>query len=428
MRILILTIGTRGDVQPYVALAKGLIEAGHEVTICTCQRFESFVCSHGIEYAYLNNDLLDFMDTDDGRMAMENTSNLLEAMRTGIKLFPKVTQMLHRQVAEMWDACQSQQPELILFHKKAIGAEDFAESLEIPCALAFYLPLYVPTRAFPAMGFPRWRIGGWYNRFTYRMIDWITRVSTTKFIKPWRAAQGMGVRRLSRSRSSRRNPLPVLHAYSPSVIPRPEDWPSTATVTGYWFLDNPTPDWTPPAELLQFMESGSTPIYVGFGSIFGRNPARTTKIVIEAVQRAGVRAIIATGWGGLDVRPFELPDTIHAIESAPHDWLFPRVSAVVHHGGCGTTAAGLRAGKPSVLCPFFGDQPFWSATVEHIGAGPRAIPQKRLTSERLCRAILQAVNDTQTKTTASEIGRRIRSESGVTRAVEFIEQHLAPRR
>ncbi|MEO9594151.1 glycosyltransferase, partial [Rhodopirellula bahusiensis] len=182
MRILVLTVGTRGDVQPYVALAMGLKETGHEVQICACQIFEEFIRSHGIDYAPLNNDIRDFMESEDGRVAMETTTNLFQAVRTGVRLMPKLTGMMHRQVNEMWAAAESFQPDLILFHKKAIGAEDFAERLGCRCALAFYLPLYVPTGESPAFGFPRLPLGRWYNLATYRVIEFITRRSGGRFV------------------------------------------------------------------------------------------------------------------------------------------------------------------------------------------------------------------------------------------------------
>jgi len=421
MRILILTVGTRGDVQPYVALAKGLISAGHEVSICTCQIFESFIRSYGIGYLPLNNDVRDFMESDDGRLAMETTYNLVAAVRTGIRLMPKLKGMMQRQVDEMWDAAESFAPDLILFHKKAIGAEDFAEELGCRCALAFYLPLYVATKESPAFGFPRLPLGGWYNRLTYRLIEFVTRLSSGSFVRTWRKAHNMPSRRLPWFKQADGTPVPALHAYSPSVLPAPTDWPPYATVTGYWFLETAN-DEPPPEQLVRFLESGETPIYVGFGSIFGRNPRGTAETVIEGVRKTGCRAILAAGWGGLDLTSFELPDSMLAIEAVSHDWLFPHVSLVVHHGGCGTTAAGLRAGCPAVICPFFGDQPFWGRVVHELGVGPKPIPQRKLTAEKLTVAIQSTLSDEVMRARADALGRRIRGETGVQNAVRFVNQ------
>lgn len=427
MKILILTVGTRGDVQPYVALGQGLVAAGHDVTICTCSKFEGFVTQHGLGYARLDNDILDLLDSEAGRIAMENTHNIWQSIRTGFKLMPQIRPMMLRQIEQMWQAAEAVQPDLILFHKKALGAEDFAEKLGIPCALAFYLPMYVATGDFPAMGFPRFPLGRVYNRFTYTIIEWITRLSTGKFIKPWREANGLTPRRKRYSRTSGDDVVPALHAYSPSVIPQPDDWPASATVTGYWFLDQAS-EWADVSPALrEFLAAGSPPVYIGFGSIFGRNPQRTTRIVLEAIRLADVRAIVSTGWGGLDVSGINLPSTVLAIESAPHDWLLPQVAAVVHHGGCGTTAAGLRAGRPSVICPFFGDQPFWGSIVHDMGVGPPPIMQKKLTAENCAAAIRATLDDTTMRQKAESLGEQIRSEEGVVNAVAFIEQRFGDR-
>ncbi|QEG22388.1 glycosyltransferase [Mariniblastus fucicola] len=423
MRILILTVGTRGDVQPYVALAMGLIAAGHDVSICTCQIFESFVTSRGVGYLPLNDDIRDFMESEDGRRAMETTTNLFSAIRAGIRLMPKLKGMMNRQVNEMWAAAESFQPDLILFHKKAIGAEDFAEKLGCRCALAFYLPMYVPTRETPAFGFPRLPLGGWYNRLTYRVIEFVTRLSGGKFVKRWRQEQGMSKKRTPYFKHADGTPIASLQAYSPSVIPEPGDWPQHATVTGYWFLDAKE-EFEPANELVQFLKNGPRPIYVGFGSIFGLDPRAKTERVIEGIRQSGCRAILAAGWGGLDLKSFDLPDTMLAIDSAPHDWLFPRVAAVVHHGGCGTTAAGLRAGCPTIICPFFGDQPFWGRIVHELRVGPKPIMQRKLTPENLAAAIRSTLESKSIRANAAALGEKIRNETGVDNAVNFINRHF----
>jgi len=207
------------------------------------------------------------------------------------------------------------------------------------------------------------------------------------------------------------------------MIPPPEDWAETATVTGYWFL-NENESWDPPESLSKFLSRDEPPVYFGFGSIFGRDPKRVTQIILEAVRHTGVRAILAQGWGGLEPPASVQSDSVMFIETAPHSWLFPRVSAVAHHGGCGTTAAGLLAGKPSIICPFFGDQPFWGRHVERLGVGPSPIRQKKLTVKRLCHAIDRVVNDASMRQKAAELGNRIRNENGASNAAAFITQWM----
>jgi sterol 3beta-glucosyltransferase len=217
-------------------------------------------------------------------------------------------------------------------------------------------------------------------------------------------------------------PVPVLHGYSEHVLPRPADWPDGALVTGYWFLESDA-TWQPPDRLRDFLAAGDPPVYVGFGSMAGADPRRLARVVAEATRRAHVRGLLAIGWGGLDAG--DLPDSVLAIDEAPHDWLFPRVAAAVHHGGAGTTAAALRAGRPSVICPFIGDQPFWGRRVRALGAGSDPIPQKRLTAENLAAAIREVTTNPAIGRRSRELGERIRGEDGVANAVSALRSALA---
>jgi UDP:flavonoid glycosyltransferase YjiC (YdhE family) len=213
--------------------------------------------------------------------------------------------------------------------------------------------------------------------------------------------------------------LPILYGFSPSVIPVPSDWDDNIHVTGYWFVDE-ADDWTPPPALVDFLESGAPPVYIGFGSLSNRNPEETADLVIRALKLTNQRAILLSGWGGL--HKTDLPESIFMINSIPHSWLFPRVAAVVHHGGASTTAAGLRAGVPSVIVPFYGDQPFWGRRIAELGVGQNPIPRAKLTSERLASAIQQAVTDKGMHERAAILGEKIRAEDGIARAAEVIQQ------
>ncbi len=418
MKILILTVGTRGDVQPYLALGKGLKADGHAVTICTCVSFESFVEEHGLNYAHMNDDLIEFIHSDDGKMAMERSGNLWEMLLTARRLLPKMGGLQRRQIDDMWSSVQRVAPDLILFHPKALAASDFAERLGVPCILAFYLPMLVSTGEFPAMGFANLGIGKWWNRLTYSFLSKATTWATAKCVNRWRLANGLPKRR-GRFLEVDGNPIPALHAYSPAVIPQPADWPKIAKVTGYWFLDH-VDEWEPSSELQEFLSAGEPPIYIGFGSIFGRDPDRLTGMVLDAIERTKLRAILCSGWGGLKTSSRSLPSNVLGIDKAPHDWLFPKTAAVVHHGGCGTTSAGLRAGRPTLICPFFGDQPFWGAKLKELGVGPAPIPQRKITVENLADALVQVATNKNYREAANTLGEQIRSENGVEQAVKWI--------
>lgn len=423
MRILIATIGTRGDVQPYVALGQSLKKAGHDVSMCTCEHFEPFIRENELDYSYVNNDLIDFMHTKEGKIILGNAGNFWQTMGSVASIIPKLGKLQERQMADVWQAARETSPDLIVYHPKSIGAPDFAEKLGVPCMLAFWLPLYVKTKNFPAMGFPDLPLGPGYRRLTYTCIRMVLSVMSRK-VRKWRTRNGLSPNSPGfKMRLPDGGSIPVLHGFSRYVIPRPEDWPESATVTGYWYL-NQADKWNPPLSLLNFLENGESPLYFGFGSIFGRDPKRVTRIILEAIRRTGVRAILAQGWGGLELLETATSDSVMYIKDAPHEWLFPKVRAVVHHGGCGTTAAGLQAGKPSLICPFFGDQPFWGRRLEELGVGTSPLPQHKITVERLCKEIDTIMNDEMIHRKADALSSKIRKENGTTNAVTFIHQWM----
>lgn len=420
MKVLILTYGSRGDVQPYVALALGLKTRGHDVVLATSERFRNFVEAHGLRFAALGDELLAIMDTPQGKDLFEKGGGFLQAIKNGVGMLRRVGPLQRQLLRQSWDVARGFGPDIIIYHPKAGAAPHIAEKLGGSCILATLVPMFQPTRAFRFFMAPDRDIGGWLNKASYRLILFLTGRMWSRFIPDFRksldlpAPKSFDILAMPDGRS-----LPVLHAHSEAVLPRPDDWPDTAHVTGYWFLDADE-TWTPPRALAEFLDAGPPPVYVGFGSMSGRDPEKLAGIVVEALRRAGLRGVLASGWGGL--KADDLPDTVLAIEQAPHDWLFPRMATVVHHGGAGSTAAGLRAGKPSVIVPFFGDQPFWGSRVHRLGAGPRPIPRRRLTVERLEKAMREATGSPAMAETAARIGAQIRAEDGVGRAVRLIEQ------
>ncbi len=421
MKIFINTFGTRGDVQPYVALGKGLKEVGHTVTICTASTFESFITEQGLNYGYMTDELLKLVDTDIGREALEDTVGLWGTAKTMLKLV-KLAKPLNRQmVVDSWEAAKIAEPELVIYHAKALGAVSIAEKFNAPAILANLQPMIAPTTEFPPIGMPELNIGGWYNKMAYKTIEMGYR-SYTKDVNEVRRDM-MGLDEFPKSsgilNTADGSPIPMLHAFSQHVIPQPADWPEYYTINGYWFLDRDD-DWQPSTELQAFLDAGEPPVYVGFGSMAGKNPQRLSTIVVNALQQANLRGIIATGWGGLDVS--SLPDTIFKIDKAPHDWLFPQMAAVVHHGGAGTTAAGLRAGRPTLICPFMGDQPFWGKRVASLGVGPQPIPQKKLSVEKLVTAIRTVTTNTAMHEKAAAIGKKIQAEDGIANVISTIEK------
>jgi sterol 3beta-glucosyltransferase len=324
---------------------------------------------------------------------------------------------------DSWAAAQEVKPEAVIYHPKALAAVSIAEAFMAPPVMALLQPMIVPTAEFPPPGMPELPLGGTYNKLSYKAIA-AGYSMYTGMVNEMRQ-DVMGLEKFPKGtglyKTAAGAPIHVLHGFSSHVIPRPGDWPDQASIPGYWFLQR-RDDWQPPEELADFLAAGEAPVYVGFGSMAGRDPARRTKIVIEALLQANRRGILASGWGGL--QSADMPPSILPIEGAPHDWLFPQMSAVVHHGGAGTTAAGLRAGRPTVVCPFMGDQPFWGSRVYALGVGPEPIPQKKMTADILAAAIRTAVSNESMGEKADVLGQKIRDEDGVGTATAVIGEIL----
>jgi sterol 3beta-glucosyltransferase len=423
MYMTVLAMGTRGDVQPLLALAVGLQRTGrHRVRMIAPDDFRALVTGHG----------LDFYPLGMNARALLGAGNLGTGMESGRNMLVWVWQILRtmrptfeRLMENTWLACQG--AETIVFSTMGLGAYHVAEKLGVPCCWAIPFPGFARTRAFPAVVFSTLRLGGAYNLWTHALAEWFMQQLTGRFLNRWRRRFNLPAIPLSRWPYShlRGRPIPILYSFSPIVFPGPPDWGEHVHVTGYWFLDH-APDWRPSARLVDFIESGLPPVYVGFGSMAHRNPQRTAQLVREALERSGQRGVLVTGWSGLDSdgSTFRSAD-LFMLDAVPHTWLFPRTAAVVHHGGSGTTGAGLRAGVPSVLVPHAGDQPFWARRVMELGVGPQPVPYRQLTAERLAAAITCAVTDKDMRARAATLGERIRAEDGVGRAIEIIERYAA---
>jgi UDP:flavonoid glycosyltransferase YjiC (YdhE family) len=417
MRIAIVAPGSRGDVEPYIALGKGLEEAGHIVRLVTHQNFETLVKSHGIEIWPIESNVQDIAQSKEmsGRLEKGNFLSIMSQMAKEAK-----RGAIH--LAEGGSAaCEGMDMVLAGIGGLFVGLS-LAEKFELPFLQAYYIP-FTPTRAYPSFPFsqlPSW-FGGSVNRLSYhltRQIMWQSYRSADRLARQkvldLPAAPFWGP-----YKSDRVHHRPILYGFSPSVIPQPSDWDDSIHVTGYWFLDPPD-DWTPPRALIDFLEAGSPPVYVGFGSMSNRKPEETADLVLQALARTQQRGIMLSGWSGLHKADF--PDSVFMLDYIPFSWLFPRVAAVVHHGGAGTTAAGLRAGVPSIVIPFFGDQPFWGQRVAELGVGPEPIPRRKLTVERLAQAIQKALTDQEMCQRAADLGSKIQAEDGIARAVAVVQQ------
>jgi UDP:flavonoid glycosyltransferase YjiC (YdhE family) len=420
MRIRVLTIGSQGDVRPYVAFGAALRQAGHDVRVVTHPGFESLVRERDLEFAPVAGDPREQEGNPRMRDLHDNGRSLVRWWRT----FNEVdAPLMRRRMRDCWEACSDADVIVASILPYFFGYA-VARKLDVPLVRAFYFPVS-PTRSYPAEFVPNsLRFGASLNLASYhlqRQVVW--QVARPSIAAAYRDVLGSGSLPILEpfGELDRRQQL-LLYCYSAAVSPPPPDWGPWIDVTGYWFLDRAS-DWTPPPALEAFLEAGPPPVYIGgFGHMTNRDPAELARVVVRALALTGQRAIVLTGWGGLS--PDELPREFFAVEWVPFDWLFPRVAAVVHHGGAGTTAASLRAGLPTIVVPFFLDQFYWGRRVFELGVGPRPIPRKRLEAQTLAAALRLATGDAGMRERAAALGRRIRAEDGVGRAVASFERHM----
>lgn len=422
-RIAIAAIGTMGDVQPFVALALALRRRGHSVILCATGDFEAFVTGHGIEFHTLGSNIEAFLRQTQFDNAMSR-STLLYAP----KLLRDGQRILKHACRHLWDAAQG--ADAILFHQTTNFAVDIAEALDVPAIMTAFQPIN-PTGEFPYVGydgakpeplFNRISLDPLFNRLSY--VIHAAQQSYYDFPRDQMRAKLLGLRSRKRNgftKNSRGEVIPALHAYSPSISPRPGDWPESTIVTGFWRLDD-TSDWQPDAAFEKFLSAGEQPIYLGFGSMpWGAQ--RNTEILLKALQLWGGRIVIGRGWGG--IRAEDLPASVYAIGKAPHSKLFEHVRAVVHHGGAGTTHTGLLAGKPTFVVPQFHDQPYWGRRVAELGAGPPPVRLRKLTPTILAAALEDLATEGAYRVVAADLRERLLLEDGTGLAADVIEETIA---
>jgi sterol 3beta-glucosyltransferase len=295
---------------------------------------------------------------------------------------------------------------------------DLAEKYGVPMAQAAVIPL-ARTQTFPLMGFPKFPLPG-YNKATYYLGEQMVWQMFRPVINRWRKQTlnlpPLPIAGYFGQLGTRQ--IPIVNGFSQHVVPRPVDWNEHIHMTGYWFPKDV--HWQPPSDLSVFIEAGSPPVFIGFGSMPIKDPQRTTNIILEALKQSGQRGILHRRWGGLGNQA--LPDTVFKIDYASYDWLFPRMAMAIHHGGSGTTAFGLRSGIPSCVVSFVFDQFYWGERIAELAIGPKPIRYKELTVERLREAIHVGVGNTQMRQKAVELGQKIQAENGIEMHCTYLKK------
>jgi UDP:flavonoid glycosyltransferase YjiC (YdhE family) len=419
MRILLMGFGSRGDVQPLIALGKGLQQSGYTATIAAGTNFQAWIEGEGLEFASIGFDVTATMlHSDSLQTWIEDSSDnpLAEArnMRRMMNEFGPTAAEHLWQIAQDADVITSTLP--TFGYAQSIAEKTgqphirlmLQPMLPTPIAESTFVP-YVPRHkhilnrvaGYVSLGFMWWMFKDSTHVVREKVLN-LPPMTRSQFMCEW-------------------NHKPLIQGVSPQVAPHDPNWHDQVYTTGFWYHDHPR-DWQPSPELSAFLQAGAPPVYVGFGSMSNRDPEGTTAMMIAALRQSGQRGIISSGWAGL--KADFLPKNIFLLDEAPHDWLFPRMAAVAHHGGAGTTAAALRAGVPNGVVAHMGDQPYWGRRVEELGVGAPMIRRHQLNTNRLAQMIERMVNDKAMKERAVQLSEQICRESGVVNAVRAFDDIL----
>jgi UDP:flavonoid glycosyltransferase YjiC (YdhE family) len=405
MRILALTFGTEGDSRPMIALCRGLRDAGHDVTLLAERTARSYAEALDVPFVALAGDMASELRAE---------SNTLLAKGGDFQYVARALAAIARRNTSAWMRTaveHARGTDTVIGAGLAIYvALSTAEYLRVPFVGAGLQPM-MPTREFASSFLPPWPLPAWVNRASHRLVLAVL----------WRAFRGAvnDARRDVTQQAPRRaqwDGYPVLCGISRTLVPQPRDWPECFAIVGYWWPPR-EPDFTPDATLAKFLDAGEAPIYVGFGSMLGFDRDRMLSTVLDALD--GRRALLSAGWSGFGART-SLPPNLHAIGHTPHAWLFPRMHAIVHHGGAGTTHAAARAGVPSVVLPFAADQFFWAERLRKLGIAPPGIRHAKLTARLLGERLAEASDPAMTAR-ARHVAAEMAHENGVANALERIE-------
>jgi sterol 3beta-glucosyltransferase len=454
VRVLIITSGSTGDVAPYTGVAAYLRDAGLEVTLATHEAFRELATRAGVAFEPIPGDLRAVLPQAHGQ---DGTSSGTDP-RALLKLMSLARPHIEALAGGMARVTDRVRPDaLLLSTLVAPLGYQLAEAYGIPAAGLFPQPLH-PTRAFGSVLVGGRSFGAWGNLAFGHLVDAAARTMYTRAVRDLRRSLGLRSRSLRTLEHAQVAGHPTFHGFSEAVVPRPADWPPQLRVTGYWWPARPA-DWQPSNELTAFLAAGPPPVQIGFGSMAPGQGSRLTEIVLDAVRRTGVRAILQAGWSGLATAPpapeawgfpltqtaalptqpphpqawgipptqtaalpTQLDEDVLSVGEVPHEWLFPQVAAVVHHAGAGTTAAALRAGVPAIAVPVLADQPFWARRLHVLGVAPRPVPMSSLTADRLAASIRAVGNDPHYAARAKAVSARIRAEDGVREILEWLRR------
>jgi len=402
MRLAALTYGTEGDTRPIAALCRALMDAGHEVSLFADEKTLGSARSLGVPHAALSGSIQEDLSS------LVAQGKGVSATVTGLSRIANAqAENWMRQAARAAEGCDG----IIVSGLTAFVGLSVAEHVGVPIVGAGMIPIS-PTRSFPSPFLPPGLLPSGFNKASHHLVNWMLWFSFRKAINRARKqVLGLG------PRHSLWTGHPMLYGISPALLPEPRDWPANAKLCGQWF--GPGDSSTPSDALQGFLDSGEPPIYLGFGSMVGFDRDALLRVLLDALD--GERVVFYPGWSGLPKA--SLPDNFFVVGNTPHDWLFPRMSLAIHHGGSGTVHSACRAGVPSVVLPFAGDQFFWARQLQRLGVADVPVSTRNLNSEAIKQAIRFA-RSIEARSRASALARSMSEENGTAVAVAAIESEL----
>lgn len=413
MRIAIFTLGSRGDVQPYVALASYAIKEGHEAVICTGRTFEKMITEYGVEFKEANSDLMALFQTEEGQMIFKHA--MKHPLKTKAYVKDVINPAFRKTLDQFWES--SQGADVIIYHPKAFGAPDMAKALGIPCVSMPPVPITYPIEEFPNLALaPTKNFGSYMNKLTYKLMMKAESASIHEVNDFREQTLGLPKRKSGLyAFQIGEEEIPTIYPISPSLFEDVTSWNGKVFLPGFFFLEREGEKLDD--QLGNFLAEGSPPIVISFSSMPLKNPNRFKEVVVEALKKTNNRGIILVGNSGMKL---ESMADILMIKETPHTQLFPLAKGIIHHGGVGSMAGALKSGKPQLIIPFSVDQPFWAKRLHTLGYALKPLKEKEVRVDTLVDTLITMENS-QIRQKAEEIKQLIDSEQGVKKTLEYIE-------
>lgn len=415
MKVILFSIGTRGDIEPFLAIAQLLISKKWDVLCVFPEQFRETVEEMGIPFKGFDKDFLELLDGEEAKKFMggqgsvfQRLGYLIRMAKEGIKISKKMVALQHR---IQFEEC----PDRIIYHPKCNYSLLWGMANPGNSILVSPIPGVVhPIKHLTILG----NYGKTLNILSMWLGNIMKAIVLKKCFKKYRHDYpGLNIT-ASSIKKAMLSKEKTLYAISPSLFPRPDYWPSSAQVVGYHERDK-TINWQPDEDLTKFLEGHEKIVFITFGSMSNSNPKEKTHIIVDVLKKHQIPAIINTSWGGLE-KTDEHPANILFVKNIPYDWIFSKMYAVVHHGGAGTTHTALKYGCPSLVVSHILDQPYWSKTISDLRLGPVGLSIKKLSKEKFELKLLDLLQNSTYKTNATMISEKVKAESNIDMLYEMI--------